>query len=114
MVTGLVVVLAFSFLFAGLNVSGTNPAVGDRDWAMFHHDLQHSGYSTSIAPNTNKTLWYYTTGSYVAYSSPAVVDGKVYIGSLETLDGKVYCLDAASGAFIWSYTTGGAVWSSPA
>ena len=31
-----------------------------------------------------------------------------------SLDGKVYCLDALSGAFIWSYTTGNSVYSSPA
>jgi hypothetical protein len=44
-------------------------------------------------------------------SSPAVADGKVYIGSL---DNKVYCLDASTGTHIWSYTTGSYVWSSPA
>jgi hypothetical protein len=33
----------------------------------------------------------------------------VYVGS-----DKVYCLDAATGAFVWSYTTGGGVASSPA
>jgi hypothetical protein len=35
----------------------------------------------------------------------------VYVGSR---DGKVYALNAATGAFIWSYTTGGFVESSPA
>ena len=45
------------------------------------------------------------------YSSPAVADGKVYMGSY---DGKVYCLNASTGAKIWSYTTGGEVESSPA
>ncbi len=44
-------------------------------------------------------------------SSPAVADGKVYVGSRE---GKVYALDASTGAFIWSYTTGNEVQSSPA
>jgi len=29
-------------------------------------------------------------------------------------DGKVYALDEATGAFKWSYTTGSAVFSSPA
>jgi parallel beta-helix repeat protein len=44
-------------------------------------------------------------------SSPAVVGGLVYVGSY---DKKVYCLDAATGALVWSYTTGGRVESSPA
>ena len=37
-------------------------------------------------------------------SSPAVADGKVYLGSW---DDKFYCLDAVTGSLIWSYTIGG-------
>jgi len=44
------------------------------------------------------------------WSSPAVADGKVFVGSY---DGKVYCLNASDGALIWNYTTGD-VFSSPA
>ncbi len=79
-------------------------------WPMFHHDIQHSGFSTSNAPVTNNVLWVYKTGYWVG-SSPAVADGKVYIGSL---DEKVYCLDANTGDYIWSYKTDGKVFSSPA
>jgi outer membrane protein assembly factor BamB len=79
-------------------------------WSMFHHDLAHSGYSTSTAPRTNQTLWTYTTSGLV-HSSPAVADGTVYVGSD---DMNVYALNASTGAYIWSYTTGSYVWSSPA
>jgi len=79
-------------------------------WTMFHHNLRHTGYTKSPAPNTNQTLWNYTTGDWV-YSSPAVADGRVYVGSF---DNKTYCLDALTGAHIWNYTTGVAVVSSPA
>ena len=54
--------------------------------------------------------WKYLTGNDVN-SSPAVVNGVVYIGSN---DGKVYALKAKTGALLWSYTTGGYVQSSPA
>jgi hypothetical protein len=80
------------------------------DWQMFHHDLQHSGYSTSTAPKTKDRLWDYTTGGSLS-SSPAVVGGKIYVGST---DNKVYCLDALTGALIWNFTTGGSITSSPA
>jgi outer membrane protein assembly factor BamB len=79
-------------------------------WSMFRHDSSHSGYSTSIAPQTNTTVWNFTTGGYVE-SSPTVSNGKVYIGSW---DGKLYCLDADTGAWVWDYTTGSRVESSPA
>ena len=81
-------------------------------WPMFHHDLHHTGYSTSTAPNTNNTIWSYTTDAWLGRSSPAVADGKVYVKSA---DRKVYCLSAATGDFIWSYATGCFVsYSSPA
>ena len=44
-------------------------------------------------------------------SSPAVANGVVYVGSD---DGNVYALNAATGARLWSYTTGAYVESSPA
>jgi len=86
------------------------PPIPIDGWPMFHHDLSHTGYSTSKAPNTNNTIWSYTTGDFVL-SSSAVVDGKVYVGSR---DNKTYCLNASTGDFIWNYTTGGYVWSSSA
>ena len=83
---------------------GSQSTVDPTDWwPMFHHDLTHTGYYTSIAPNTNQTLWNYTTGNNVR-SSPAVAGGVVYVGSA---DNRVYALNAATGAFIWSYATGG-------
>ena len=48
-------------------------------------------------------MWSYPTGSRV-YSSPAVANGVVYVGSRD--DGNVYALKASTGAKMWSYTTG--------
>jgi len=80
------------------------------DWPVFRHDPGHSGYSPMSAPNKNATLWNYTTGSYV-YSSPAVIDDRVFVGSY---DNKIYALNASTGAHLWNYTTGFVVYSSPA
>ncbi len=43
------------------------------DWPMFRHDLGHTGYSTSTAPKTNRTLW----KTYIGFSStdPAIFEG---------------------------------------
>ena len=48
-------------------------------------------YALDAASGTPR--WTHTTGGHV-FSSPAVVDGTVYIGSN---DNKVYALDAATG-----------------
>ena len=79
------------------------------DWPMFRHDLSHTGYSTSLAPSTNNVVWSYTIGA--TQSSPAIANGKLYIGSS---DARVYCLNGATGAYIWSYQTGDYVVSSAA
>jgi len=79
-------------------------------WPMFRHNPRHTGYTESPAPNTNQTQWNYTTSGNV-YSSPAVADGMVFVGSN---DGNVYALDQHTGAHIWNYSTGNAVMSSPA
>jgi outer membrane protein assembly factor BamB len=47
----------------------------------------------------------------VVKSSPAAVNGVVYIGSL---DHNVYALNATNGAKLWNYRTDGTVYSSPA
>jgi len=59
---------------------------------------------------TGAKLWSFPTGDIV-FSSPAVADGVVYVGSF---DHNVYALNAATGAKLWSDTTGNSVRSSPA
>lgn len=80
------------------------------EWPMFRHDLNHSGYSTSEAPITSNIKWSYQLDDSI-FSSPAVVDGRVYIGCN---DYNVYCFDVETGEKIWNFTTGGRVFSSPA
>lgn len=81
-----------------------------KTWAMFRHDLMHTGSSTSRAPSTNQTLWSYATSGQV-HSSPTVSNGLVFVGSD---GGKVYALNSSTGALVWSYTTASAVRSSVA
>lgn len=78
-------------------------------WPMFGHDPSHSHCSTSKGPDTDRICWSYTING--GMSSPAVVNGKVYVGSY---DNKVYCLNASSGGFVWNYTTDGFIETSPA
>jgi outer membrane protein assembly factor BamB len=86
-------------------------------WPQFRYGNEHTGYNpheTTIGVSNAPSLiskWVFTAGDFVT-SSPAVANGVVYFGSH---DHKVYALDAATGALLWSYTTGDSVGpSSPA
>ncbi len=74
-------------------------AVND-DWPTLQHDLTHSGFSTSNAPLLQSNIVDYTTNN--AYSSPVVVNGRVFIGSIT---GLFYCFDAYTGTPVWIIDT---------
>jgi len=84
-------------------------------WSKFRHDLNNTGYTSEVGPKTNLVAWEFDTGGAVT-SSPAVVDGVVYVGSNDTY---VYALEASTGDEIWSYQISGqfgwnGTYSSPA
>ncbi len=81
------------------------------DWSMFRRDLQHTGSidSAGIVPK-GVQKWVFSAEAAI-HSSPAVVDGTVYVGSQ---DSNLYALDADTGAERWAYQTGSWVESSPA
>lgn len=80
-------------------------------WAMFRRDLGNTGAAGSAGSTLRGTVkWVFPTGGAV-HSSPAVVDGTVYVGSR---DGRLYALNAATGAKRWEFPTGSWVESSPA
>lgn len=68
----------------------------------FRSDLNNSGvYDDSGRRPVPSLLWTYKTGGSVT-SSPSLVDGVVYVGSL---DRNLYALNATTGAFLWQYNT---------
>lgn len=77
-----------------------NPATAKA--RKFRSDLNNTGvYDDGGRRPVPTLLWTYKTGATVS-SSPSIVDGVVYVGSL---DRNLYALDAATGAFLWKYTT---------
>jgi outer membrane protein assembly factor BamB len=86
------------------------------DWPQFHYGPTLTGlnpYENTLTPSNVYGLdeaWSFSTGGDVE-SSPAVVNGVLYVGSD---DGNVYALNAATGALKWSVATGAPVQSSPA
>ncbi len=69
-------------------------------WTMFLHDTSHSGTANAeSSTNSAQLLWKATTMDSVV-SSPAVADGKVFVGCN---DGAVYCFSASSGKLVWFF-----------
>ncbi len=82
-----------------------------QDAPMFRGNLQHTGtYNAAGVPKLNGIKWKFHTDGRVI-SSPAVVNGVVYVGST---DGNLYAVDAATGNLKWKFPTGSWVVSSPA
>ncbi len=79
------------------------------------------GYFYCLDANTGAQLWktsaggffpqYLSSGEGEPRSSPIVIGGRVYCGSL---DGKVYCLNPEDGRILYTYATGKPIMGSPA
>ncbi|MCD6213522.1 MAG: PQQ-binding-like beta-propeller repeat protein, partial [Candidatus Desulfofervidus sp.] len=70
------------------------------------------GFDKSTGEFNTSDKWY----TYIGYSTstPAVYNGKVYVGQGGFgNNGKLYCLDESYGSVVWTYTPNGGVQSSP-
>jgi len=74
------------------------------DWSQYHGDSGHTGYTTDNGPITNNVSWKYSLGPYgkIESYSAAVADGLVYFSGVA---GNLTCVNAATGALVWSFTT---------
>ncbi len=96
-------------------LAAQEPFTVSTNWAQFGYGPTHSG--TNPYENTLNLsnvgdlslLWSFRTGAAVT-STPAVVDGVVYVGAKDSLE----AIKAATGARLWSFATSGTVSSSPA
>jgi eukaryotic-like serine/threonine-protein kinase len=111
--------LGSAVLAAGQKVAGSETTATATNWTQLHYRANGTRFNpleTILGPGNVGGLevkWTYLTGEGPGiYSSPAVVNGVVYIGSD---DDNVYALNAEDGTKLWSFQTGGFVnYSSPA
>jgi len=89
---------------------GTLYCFGQKPWSYFRGNIDNPGIGQSGPTDLSSPRWTYETMDAVQ-SSPAVVDGKVYIGSN---DQNLYCLDAYTGSRFWNFSTEYKLRSSPA
>lgn len=63
-----------------------------------------------FARKDGKEVWRYKARSRGYYSTPAVADGRLYVGAE---DHNLHCVDAKTGKEIWKFKTRANIWSSP-
>jgi outer membrane protein assembly factor BamB len=88
--------------------SGRNAAIAaatpNGSWTAYHHDDAHAGNDSSQPPLVAVgTGWVSATLDEQVYAEPLVVNGIVYV---VTLNNSVYALDQSSGAVVWSVSLG--------
>lgn len=74
-----------------------------------------SGYWSALNPVTGAILW--QTPDPQGSKAPGfttAANGVVYVGSAAGSGGNMYALDGATGAVLWSFASGGSVFSAPA
>jgi eukaryotic-like serine/threonine-protein kinase len=86
--------------------------ISNPKYAMFQTSATHCGVYTSAKPYgpLGGLKWKFKSGGKI-FSSPAVLNGIVYIGSE---DHNLCAIDTKTGKSSWAFKTGGAVDSSPA
>jgi outer membrane protein assembly factor BamB len=98
--------------------SSTTTSPSPADWTEFHRDNMQrwNPYETVLGVGNVGALqvkWKNSLGLYGQdpESSPSVVSGVVYFGSV---DHNIYALSASTGGKLWSFATGNQIASSPA
>jgi outer membrane protein assembly factor BamB len=71
---------------------------------MFFNNPQHTGNTTSPAPDTNETIWTRPVIGGNGYSSPVVANGRVFVNKGGW--GILYCLFENNGTEIWNISIG--------
>src|SRR5687767_9484146 len=72
------------------------------DWPQFRGNPSLTGISPEKLPDKPSLLWTFKTGGQVK-SSPAIVGGKVFVGSH---DSNLVALALSDGKKLWSYPAG--------
>ncbi len=80
-------------------------------WSTYQYNNQRTGSCPYIGPETADTLWTYTAGANIKWSSPVIAeDGTIYFGCQ---DGYFYAVNP-DGTLKWTFMTTGEIQSSPA
>jgi outer membrane protein assembly factor BamB len=113
---------------ASFNTAEPAPlAVLPEDWPTYRHDPRRSGFSPVTVGAASNVLWRWTpAGAPAATNKPAAKGLRLapeFIGTapvaaggrawFASADGRVHCVDGATGTELWSFPTAGLVFAPP-
>ncbi len=83
-------------------------------WTLASGQVVNWGFWNALDSKTGKILWQTPepTKGTSAISSMSTANGVVYVGSLDAA-GHMYAINAATGALLWSFASGGSVLGAP-
>ena len=87
------------------------------DWPMFHGNAAHTGVASDELSSRLRLAWTYRTPGTILASSPAVVNGVVYVGTRDedgTEHNGVRAVAFGSGRELWRFRADAQVQASPA
>ncbi|MCA0757614.1 PQQ-binding-like beta-propeller repeat protein [Paenibacillus sp. N4] len=90
---------------------------GGSDWPMFHGNAQHTGQAADLIEPGLRLAWSYRTPGSILTSSPAIVDGRVFIGTRDENGAEhqgVHAVDLETGNKLWYFKSDAQIQSSPA
>ena len=93
--------------------AGAPPApieVTDLDWPAVRANVRHTGASKTPVATAAAALWEYKPAVACVLTAPVSAGGRVFLAGD---DGKVRCLDGATGKLAWEFTTGARVMAAP-
>ncbi|AAM07053.1 PKD domain-containing protein [Methanosarcina acetivorans] len=88
-----------------ITVEGTGTeGLADTAWPKYHYDLNNTGRSPYIGPQTGNVVWTFNAGGSLQYNSPAIgADGTIYTGSCGTHE--FYAINP-NGTLKWTFRVG--------
>ena len=95
----LVTIILVLSCFTSANSNVTSGFSNDA-WSSFLHDASHGSTANVEGTANSATLLWNATMMDEVVSSPAAIDGKVFVGCN---DGAVYCLNPTNGKLLWFF-----------
>jgi len=101
-IRNVIITLTVLVLFASTSSAAYGLYETTHPWTNYRNNQSRSGYQPVSTPDTNSTLWSWTSPSGVP-KNPVIAEGIVYVAAYDDL----YAIDETTGAQLWTVDVNG-------